>query len=78
MKFYSYRDAILRILPDLQILDDQSFFNSNVENIPDSLDVLGNGIYDADQKIIQESLKKIEEELLQNDTTEGSRKIIVI
>ena len=49
-----------------------------MENIPDPLDVLGNGIYDADQKIIQENLKKIEEELLQNDTTEGSRKIIVI
>ena len=49
-----------------------------MENIPDSLDVSGNGIYDADQKIIQESLKKIEEELFQNDTTEGSRKIIVI
>ena len=71
MKFYSYRDAILRILPDLQILDDQSFSNNNVEGIPDSLDALDIGIYDADQKIIQESLKKIEEELLQNDTTEG-------
>lgn len=71
MKFYSYRDAILRILPDLQILDDQTFSNNNVEGIPDSLDVLRNGIYDRDQKIIQESLKKIEE-LLQNDTTEGS------
>lgn len=72
MKFYSYRDAILRILPDLQILDDQTFSNNNVEGIPDSLDVLRNGICDPDQKIIQESLKKIEEELLQNDTTEGS------
>lgn len=72
MKFYSYRDAILRILPDLQILDDQTFSNNNLEGIPDSLDVLRNGIYDPDQKIIQESLKKIEEELLLNDTTEGS------
>ena len=72
MKFYSYRDAILRILPDLQILDDQTFSNNNVEGIPDSLDVLRNGIYDPDQKIIQECLKKIEEELLLNDTTEGS------
>lgn len=71
MKFYSYRDAVLRILPDLQILDDQTFSNNNVEGIPDSLDVLRNGIYDPDQKIIQGSLKKIEE-LLQNDTTEGS------
>ncbi|XP_057289784.1 leucine-rich repeat-containing protein 56-like isoform X2 [Hydractinia symbiolongicarpus] len=62
LKFYSYKDAVLESLPQLQQLDDESFLVEIIDGKavkrvhPRST----NNIYDADLKIVQDSLKAVE------------------